>query len=311
MRTCEFARWIWGLALCLGAAGAFAAGEGSTVWRTDFDAACAEAEKLQRPLLIHFYGTYCPPCRRMDREVLNTAETLDVLHAKFVAVKIDAGDGNNAKSARLVQRFGVHGLPCDVILDPLSGRVLSQVEGFQDQRSYVTTALRSHGKFDQTLQTHLARTDKKPKTPPREPDHAAEIGGGAETIQLGDPAPIVGLDGFSPVALHQSERWQRGVPEYAWEYKGVSYYLASKEEWEQFRAHPEQYAPRLLGCDPVVLWETDRAVAGQTRYGAFYDGELYLFQSAETRSRFKANPPRYTRIQHVLKVEHIQRTAMK
>jgi YHS domain-containing protein/thiol-disulfide isomerase/thioredoxin len=287
------------LAVLAAAAPAFSA----DVWRTDYAEAVKEAEHLGRPLLVHFYGNYCPPCRRMEREVLHTAETCEVLHARFVAVKVDAGDAKNEQNMRLVQRFDVHALPCDIVLDAASGRVLSVKQGFQDQRSYVSTALESSGKFEQSRKTQLA-------TRPRETDDSA-TGDSNTSIDLGSPQPLVGLEGFSPVALSKRKEWIRGNRELAWEHKGITYYLATRDELELFRAKPEDYAPKLLGCDPVVLWETDRAVPGDTRYGAFFDGELYLFQTADTRTRFKANPSRYTRIQHVLKVDKLERTIVR
>jgi len=282
---------------------AAATGHAADVWLTDYTEAVAEAERLERPLLVHFFGTYCPPCRRMEREVLHTPETSEVLTAKFVAVKIDVG--GSEQNMRLVQRFGVQALPCDIVLDPLSGHVLSQKQGFQDQRSYVSSALDSSGRFEQARKTHVAR-----KTQVKEPvgDAATSDSG---SVELGEPQPLVGLDGYSPVALTQRKEWIRGQREFAWEHKGITYYLTTREELELFRAKPEDYAPRLLGCDAVVLWETDRAVPGDTRYGAFFDGELYLFQTDDTRKRFKANPSRYTRIQHVLKVDKIERTVVR
>jgi YHS domain-containing protein len=59
--------------------------------------------------------------------------------------------------------------------------------------------------------------------------------------------------------------------------------------------------PRLLGCDPVVLYRTDRAMSGSTEFGAYFDGGLYLFTAPETRTEFKEHPMRYTRTRHVLR----------
>lgn len=280
--------------------------EAQAMWRTNYAQALTEAEQLQRPLLIHFYGTHCPPCKRMEREVFSTRETQELLEQQFVAVKIDAGDGSNEEAGRLVQRFGIHSLPSDVILDPFSGRVLARSDRFQDQRAYVSLARGALRSFEQARKTHLAR-NAKPLADASEEDEPAP----SATVELGDPQPMVGLDGYSPVALCAHRQWVRGKAEFAWEHKGITYYMASRTELEAFRTAPEQFAPKLLGCDPVILWETDRAVPGDTRYGAFYDGDLYLFQTAETRRRFKANPTRYTKIQHVLRVEAIERTQVR
>jgi YHS domain-containing protein len=59
----------------------------------------------------------------------------------------------------------------------------------------------------------------------------------------------------------------------------------------------------------VALLETDRAIPGKTLYGAFYEGELYLFETVENRTRFKSSPPRYTRTRHVLKLDDIEKSS--
>ncbi|NOX53886.1 MAG: thioredoxin fold domain-containing protein, partial [Planctomycetes bacterium] len=60
---------------------------------------------------------------------------------------------------------------------------------------------------------------------------------------------FVGLDGYSPVALKKWRKWIRGRPEFAADYQGVTFYMATREEWEAFRENPSVYAPRMLGCD--------------------------------------------------------------
>lgn len=274
------------------------------VWRADYDAAYAEAVRAKRPLLVHFYGQQCPPCRRMEQEVLHQPDVVGILSTQYIAVKVDAGNPANIKGGQLVQRFGVHALPCDVIIDPLSGRLISQVEGFQDLNRYRTTAVRSRGQFDQFNQIVIVQQPQA-ETPPE------ETADPQQEITLGDPQPIVGMDGYSPVALGAERKWVLGSADFAYEYKGLTYYLANEAELKAFRTRPQEFAPRLLGCDPVLLNETDRAVQGSTDYGAFFDGDLYLFESDESRRRFKSNPLKYTRIQHVLKVDHVQRLAQK
>ncbi|OYW21150.1 MAG: hypothetical protein B7Z55_06140, partial [Planctomycetales bacterium 12-60-4] len=207
-------------ALC-GAAASIAA-VGGNLWQTNFDAAYNEAVRSRRPLLVHFYGQQCPPCRRMEQEVLHQGEIVDLLSSQFVAVKVDAGDPGNLSGGQLVQRFGVHALPTDVIVDPLSGRILSQVEGFQDFLRYRTTAVRSRARFDQA---HAIMVADQPA--PNDPPDATDAG---NDIELGDPQSFIGLDGFSPVALGAERKWIVGKPEFAFEFKGMTYYLASSAE---------------------------------------------------------------------------------
>jgi YHS domain-containing protein/thiol-disulfide isomerase/thioredoxin len=283
------------------------------VWRTDFDTAYAEAIKLRRPMLIHFFGQYCPPCKRMEREVLHQPEMTALLAAQFVAVMVDAGDAGNTRGMQLVHRFSVHSLPCDIIVDPLNGRLLSQVDGFQELNRYRTTAVRSRAIFDRDHAVMVVQDENQKfppigQQPPIGPELEPQDSNVAET-QSGPLEPILGLEGFSPVALGAHRQWIVGSPSHAFEFKGITYYMASAEELDAFRSRPDHFAPRLLGCDPVVLLETDRAVHGSTDYGAFYDGDLYLFESAESRRRFKSEPTKYTRIQHVLRIDNLPRFA--
>ena len=113
------------------------------------------------------------------------------------------------------------------------------------------------------------------------------------------------MDGYSPVSLHAQKKWVRGLPRFAHKYHGVNYWLSSAAELKLFRENPRKYAPRLLGCDPVVLNQDDRAVPGKIDFGAFFDGELFFFVSAKSRERFRRNPLLFIQTRHVLRIEHI------
>ena len=202
------------------------------------------------------------------------------------------------KNPRLVQRYGIDILPADLVLDPLTGRVLAVHTGVMDQTQYVTMIQQSEASFQKlhhSAPATVAATTTAKVTGP----------------QLGEPQLVVGLDGYSPVMLVKSRKWERGSAGFSWEYKNVAYHMTSREELIEFRRNPEPYAPKMLGCDPVILWQTDRAVAGSVEYGAFFNNELYLFKSDERRKQFKANPEKYTRLQHALKANQIERTVMR
>jgi len=115
------------------------------VWKTDFATAQEEAKKLNRPLVVHFHAGWCGPCRKMEREVLNTAQVLKTLEAGFVAVKVDSD--NNPK---LTGKFGITGLPTDLVLSP-DGKVLSKSEGYEpgsgDRQKYIANITRIDARY--------------------------------------------------------------------------------------------------------------------------------------------------------------------
>lgn len=417
-------------------------------WRTDFTQAVAEAQRIGRPLLLHFSAEWCGPCQRMQREVLNAPVVLRQIGQRFVAVRIDSD-----AHPELVKRFAIHALPSDLFVAP-DGRVLARQEGYQNRDVYVARLARIDAQFTrmqkllvaadspterrQTPDTAATPAGRKapahedavppdgqgqpnevprpqtpggslrstPTTPPgpngaqsdsralkpydsyrnagpppsfrlhqestgerpgakvQEPESRAGTNpstahsapserpvdglriepadrtlgrpqpvepnvaeskptvpqasphpgamGGLSTHQPGTGAedadtvhaeskPALGLAGYSPVSLWRDRKWKKGDEEFAGVYKGIFYYMASADELDAFRTDPARYAPRLLGADPVILWETDRAVPGSVRFAAYFDDDLYLFANAKSRQQFKDDPLRYTRTRHVLK----------
>jgi YHS domain-containing protein/thioredoxin-related protein len=261
------------------------------VWRTDFDAAMREAEQKKLPLVMHFYASWCGPCQKMEQTVFASPAVKNMLATRFVAVKLDS-----EKNPHLVRRYGFEMLPTDMAIDPLTGKVLVMHEGYLDLNAYQKLVHQAESAFQKA----------HPPTPV-----AVEPGSGAGGVQLGDPEPVVGLDGYSPVAIMKSRQWVRGSAKYPWDHKGIVYYLSSREELLEFRKSPESYAPKMLGCDPVILTINGRAIAGSPDFAAFYDDELYLFQSDDRRQQFKANPQKFIKLQQALKAGQIERTAVR
>ncbi|MBI3865776.1 MAG: thioredoxin family protein [Planctomycetia bacterium] len=312
----------------------------ASVWGHDFAAAEAEATRLKRPLVIHFGATYCPPCRRMEKEVLHTPQVLKTLDAGFVAVKVDL-----PSNPALQKRFNVQSMPTDVILSP-DGRVLARAEGYDGaaatKQKYVNNLTKIDNQYA-AAGTRLPRTaagavDQKLPSIPAIPDRAlagndklvpqpteprkVDVPGDSvpgvtppadgeidRTVPPEFPEIIVAMDGYCPVTLRTSRTWKTGNKDFATEYDGQVFYFTAAEKMQEFKANPERFAPRLLGCDPVVLAESDLAIRGSTKFGAYYEGSLFLFQTAESRARFKKTPQRYSQLKHVLRPEDVKRVA--
>ena len=278
-------------------------------WRSSFPAAAAEARKLNRPLLVHFYSDTCPPCKMMERTVLNQPETLGVLGTQVVGVKI-----NGTYNRDLLQRFGIQRYPSDVLVSP-DGRVLKMTNGGKNKATYLTWIGGGLGDFRRMqpkrtivpprLSTQTAIAKANPSTSPAV-NAAAGIAADANAT-----APLLGMSGYSPVALTQTRKWKKGDQAFRCDHKGIVYYLQNAEELLTFSEHPEWFVPRLLGCDPVVLAKEDRATPGDLRFGAFFDGELYLFASNDTRTLFKTDPEKFSRQREVQRAEIVGGTIVR
>lgn len=281
------------------------------VWMHDFTDAAKFAKQAGRPLLIHFYATWCGPCRQMEKDVLHHSDVRDLLSRNYVAVMVDSD-----QHPELIEQFGIKSLPTDLVIVP-DGVVLLKAEGGRDRKTYLA-------QMRHTLQQYTPQPQSPADRPPEEKIVRNSASGAARVAEsaveeqpLREDKPasqsqpalegklLVGLDRFSPVSLAKHRQWRKGKTELALVYQGVVYLLYDEDEYREFQADPGKYAPRLLGCDPVVLWTSDRAIPGSTQFGAYFDGDLFLFTSAGNRDRFKSSPTLYTRPQHVLKIDNI------
>ena len=111
-----------------------AAGE----WLTTFDAAMAEAESTGKPVLVVFTGSdWCPHCRTLEKNVLDTPTFRDWAAGRLVLLVIDLpqhgiSDAVRAERSKVCIRYGVRNFPAVLVLGP-DGAKLGEKRGYQGQ----------------------------------------------------------------------------------------------------------------------------------------------------------------------------------
>ncbi len=88
-----------------------------------FDAAKAS----NRPVLLFFTATWCPPCNGMKATVLNQQSVLDRLK-RFVPVYLDDSD---LHTSEVLEQYKLHGYPSTLLLRP-DGKEISHLSGAPD-----------------------------------------------------------------------------------------------------------------------------------------------------------------------------------
>lgn len=265
-------------------------------WLTDFDAAIALARDQNRPLLIHFYTDWCGPCKSMERYVLNQPQVMAEIRRTVVAVKLNA---EHAKE--VAARYNVNQYPTDIFVEP-NGRVMMEAAGQKPQAEYRMMIARAGTHYTDLLAQRARSAHPEPK-PQQPPQKTPEYEPPTQTVIAG-AKPM--LDGYCPVTLWKNRRWEKGSPQFRVEHRGQAYLFVSADAKKEFEENADRYAPRFLGCDPVVVFESDRAVLGNTKFAAFYDDELFLFVDDINRQAFKRNPDSFVRTRVVLNVDQIE-----
>ena len=104
------------------------------------------------------------------------------------------------------------------------------------------------------------------------------------------------LEGFCPVTLCTDERWVSGNPVYCTMYQGHIFRFSSMEALATFSRNPANFTPVAMGEDIVLRVDRNRRVNGDRRFGAWYNGRVFLFSSQETFNAFETRPGYYSEI---------------
>lgn len=126
-------------------------------FRTDFDKALAEAKKAKKPVLVDFFGIWCPPCNELDELVFSHPEFRKKA-ARWVTVKVDA---DQPESWKAKHRYKVGGYPTVLLLKP-DGEEVERIVGFRPLRDFLAVMERAAKPGALTLEKACTR---------KEPEH--------------------------------------------------------------------------------------------------------------------------------------------
>ncbi|MEX0326260.1 MAG: thioredoxin family protein [Puniceicoccaceae bacterium] len=118
--------------------GALSAHAGKDGWLTNFDDALAQAKSEGKHVLVEFHGSdWCPPCIKLNNEVLTQAAFKTLADSALVLVDADfprktkLTEEQKAHNDALAQKFGVRYFPTVLIIDG-DGNVQDKIVGFPE-----------------------------------------------------------------------------------------------------------------------------------------------------------------------------------
>ncbi len=285
-------------------------------WRTDLDAARAEARQTNRLVLVHFWTVTCGPCKLLDRDVFSQPQVGATLEQKYVPVKINAADARV-----LTEALGITRVPTDVVMTP-EGTVIERLVSPNTPMAYVGKMHEIATKFasqpSRPYNDAIAKAGQAPPVPPQ----------AANTTYSGLAIPAAPAMNQSPqgvanpyaAALAKQQapsnpatppavpaRVASAVTENAYVQSPPEVNTAIPEQATAQQPVATQPAPVVtpqlpagsppLGFDgfcPVTMKQQWKWARGDVRYGAVHRGRTYLFTSPEAQAEFLKSPDAYS-----------------
>jgi hypothetical protein len=99
------------------------------------------------------------------------------------------------------------------------------------------------------------------------------------------------ISGFDPVAYFAEGKAIFGQPEIELNLDGAVWRFSNEGNRGAFAGHPEVYAPRFGGYDPVAIGQ-GRSVPGHPLFWVVVGQRLYFFYSEKSRAAFLADTGR-------------------
>jgi YHS domain-containing protein/thioredoxin-like negative regulator of GroEL len=291
------------------------------LWVDNLDTAIRRSEQTGKPLMIHFYGDNCPPCRMLEKKAFRDESLIQTMNSSVIAVRINA-----ERELKTALRFRVNRWPTDVYFYPngeeiyrnvsnqdpaVFEKIIAKVADKNSQRREASSTNATLASYPKTSVTATVPNDTlaalTPATQIPATQGPARIRLTESTFNSVDTAEVAQS---TPPSLPKdvTSAQSQSSPVIA---EATQPLLASKATDESQAVSAAANVPSNLpeatamgGHCPVTLRAAiDASKAGRTPSAAWvlgspehtarHRGRTYYFSSAETRDVFLKDPDRY------------------
>jgi thioredoxin-like negative regulator of GroEL len=100
-------------------------------WRSDWEAARAEAVRERKPVFVYFTAEWCGPCQQLRRTTWSDRRVAEALGTAYVPVRIDID-----RQPGLAREYNVEAIPWFAVLDE-QGRPVRAWSGWVDADDFL------------------------------------------------------------------------------------------------------------------------------------------------------------------------------
>jgi len=276
-------------------------------WTEDLESALVAARNSNKPLMLHFYGDHCPPCKMLEKKAFRDAKLIEALNANVIAVRINAD-----QDRRTAQRYQVNRWPTDVYLLP-NGDELDRGVSNQDPATYSKTVERIAIRHRDWTLEQVAQREAKQR---REAQSTAMRPSGvktkisAETYKNPTPVRIQASTWSQSTESTTGSAQSDAPPPARSDAPPMANPFAREASPSDASRHASQLAalesvPGLGGFCPVSLQTSAEAasrgeaagsawVPGSPAFGVRHRGRIYHCVSETARQTLLQDPDRYT-----------------
>jgi thiol-disulfide isomerase/thioredoxin len=117
------------------------------------------AQRENKPIFVDVYTDWCPPCKRMDKEVLPLPEVGDAYNGSFINYKLNAEKG---EGIAISKQYEVQSFPSYLYLSP-EGVLLARVVDYQEAARFIDHAHEALKKNDKQVLPVMEKQFKEGK----------------------------------------------------------------------------------------------------------------------------------------------------
>jgi len=114
------------------------------------------AKQSGKPMMIDFYGVWCPPCNQLEENVFNSSE-FKKIESQFVLLKLDA---DQSTSWNLKSKYKVRGYPT-VIFASSDGSEVMRIVGAREKTVFISEMKKALNLKDQSFDKLKSKADNE------------------------------------------------------------------------------------------------------------------------------------------------------